>query len=128
MRLALDTNAYCAFVAGDSDIAGLVRRSQIVALPVVVLGELKAGFANGSRREENERILTSILATKRVRVLSVTEATSAIYGTLWSDLRKRGRPLPTNDVWIAAQCLEADLPLLTRDTHFQAIPDLRVVP
>jgi len=47
-----------------------------------------------------------------------------IYGAIWSDLRSKGLPIPTNDVWIAAQCLEHDFFLLTKDTHFRNISNL----
>jgi len=128
MRLSVDTNAYRAYLDGDPTCVELIQTASTLAFPAIVVGELRAGFRNGTKISENEEILRQILARRRVVVHDVTEATSFIYASIWTDLRKKGSPIPTNDMWIAAQCLENDFTLLTRDSHFRHIAGLSVMP
>ena len=93
----------------------------------MVLGELRAGFAHGNKLKENEAVLARVLSVKRVEVLTVSEHASVIYAKIWSALRRAGTPIPTNDVWIAAQAIENELTLLTRDRHFQAVKGLEIL-
>jgi predicted nucleic acid-binding protein len=126
VRLAVDTNAYRAFTDGEAFFVEAVRHAKVLAIPVVVLGELRAGFRHGTRQAENEGTLGKVLAVKRVEVLHIAETTTRYYADVWSDLRKRGRPIPTNDIWISALCIENDFTLLTRDAHFTSIPGLHL--
>ncbi len=128
MRLSLDTSAYRAFVDGNPAIVQAVQEASQVAFSVVVLGELRAGFRHGKKRHENGEMLRQALSRRRVSVLALTESTSVIYAEIWSDLRKKGTPIPTNDVWIAAQCLEHELTLLTLDVHFRKVTELQLFP
>lgn len=124
MRVALDTNRYIDLCRGDVLVSELVARAEAVFLPFVVVGELRAGFAAGARARANERTLQRFLAKPRVDVLFATEATTHQYATLFSQLRAQGTPIPTNDLWIAALTLENSLALLTRDRHFEHLPQL----
>jgi predicted nucleic acid-binding protein len=91
-----------------------------------VLGELLAGFAAGSRQRENRRELTHFLETPRVKVVHLIATTADFYGVVYAALRKQGQLIPTNDLWIAASCLEHGSALLTLDEHFQHVGGLRV--
>lgn len=91
---------------------------------MVVVGELLFGFRNGSRYEENILSLRSFLANPNVRLLPVAWDTADLFGSISAGLRKKGRPIPTNDIWIAAHALEANAILLSSDPHFGAIDDL----
>ena len=128
MNLLLDTSAYSAFRRGDQAVAEVIRRSETVALPVVVLGELQSGFQAGNRCAENTAELDRFLSKPSVRVLNVTEETALRYAEIDVYLRKRGRPIPRNDVWIAAVALEHGLQLVTLDAHFREIPLLLIQP
>ena len=128
MKLSIETNAYRAFVDGDPVFVQAIQQAELVSFSVVVLGELRAGFAHGTRRTENERILSQVLAAKRVVVHDVGDSTSAVCARVWSEQRSKGLPIPTNDVWIAAQRLEMDYALITRDAHFRSIAGLVVYP
>jgi tRNA(fMet)-specific endonuclease VapC len=128
VKIAIDTNAYRAFIDGDQNFVSVVQHATKIGLSVVVLGELRAGFQNGSRKSENERVLNKILATQRVEVLDISESTASTDAQVWFALRKKGLPIPTNDIWIAAQCLEAGFTLLTRDSHFSNISGLELLP
>ncbi len=124
MRVALDTNRYTDLCRGDSAVASVVATADAVFLPFVVVGELRAGFGAGARARANERTLQRFLAKPRVDVLLATEATTHHYAALFVQLRTQGTPIPTNDVWIAALALENGLALVTRDAHFDHIPQL----
>lgn len=122
--LLLDTNMYVAFKRGDGDAVELLRLADEVHLSSVVLGELLAGFAAGSRERRNREELTAFLESPRVRIDAVDEGTADFYGRIFALLRRKGRPIPTNDLWIAATALQHGLVLATRDDHFAAIEGL----
>jgi tRNA(fMet)-specific endonuclease VapC len=122
--LLLDTNLYVAFKRGDDDAVELLRLADEVHLSTVVLGELLAGFAAGSREKRNREELTAFLESPRVRIDAVDEGTADFYGRIFALLRRKGRPIPTNDLWIAATALQHGLVLATRDDHFAAIEGL----
>lgn len=123
-NLLLDTNLYVAFKRGDDDAVELLRLADEVHLSTVVLGELLAGFAAGSRERRNREELTAFLESPRVRIDAVDEGTAGFYGRIFALLRRKGRPIPTNDLWIAAAALQHGLLLATRDDHFAAIEGL----
>lgn len=124
--ILLDTNAYVAFKQGQADAKEIVQRATTLAFSSTVLGELLAGFAVGSREAKNRRELQQFLASDRVRVLTVDEGTAAYYATVYRNLRQKGRPIPTNDMWIAASALQHGYALFSHDGHFQAVGGLLV--
>jgi tRNA(fMet)-specific endonuclease VapC len=124
LRVALDANRYGDFCRGDEAVVLAVRRAREIVLPFVVLAELRAGFRSGTRARQNERTLGRFLASERVSVLFADEATTHIYAALFADLRRAGTPIPTNDLWIAALVVQYDLVLLSRDQHFDRLPQL----
>lgn len=128
MKLALDTSAYSAFMRGHRQVVPLVRRADAILLPAIVLGELHAGFRSGSKCEENLAHLDEFLASPLVEPLAVTADTADRFGRIVAALRRAGRPIPTNDVWIAAQAMEAGADLLSSDRHFDAVDGLGWVP
>ena len=128
MNVLLDTSAYSALQRGRQPILEALRRSETVAVSAVVLGELYSGFRAGNRWAENTAQLAQFLSKPSVRVLNVTEETALRYAEVDVYLRKKGRPIPRNDVWIAAVALEHGLQLLTLDVHFREIPLLLIQP
>ena len=125
MRVHLDTNAYTAFLVGDPDAVFVVQRAPQLALSPIVVGELKAGFALGTRRRENLAALARFLASPRVTPCAIDDATTDRYARIYKQLRSDGRPIPTNDLWIAASVDEGEC-LFTRDRHFLSIDELAV--
>lgn len=124
MRVAIDTNRYRDFCAGDSATLDIVQRAERIYLPFVTVGELRAGFVLGRHTQSNERVLSEFLSSPRAQVLYATETTTRQYAQLYLQLRRQGTPIPTNDLWIAALTLENDLRLLSRDSHFDHLPQL----
>ena len=124
MKIALDTNAYTEFMRGDASRVQVVQSAIGIYLPLFVLAELRVGFAVGSQTSQNAANLQRFLNTPRVRVLLPDETTANHYAQVYVHLRKRGTPIPTNDLWIAALVLQHNLILCTSDDHFQQIPQL----
>ena len=120
-RLCLDTSAYSNFQRGDGRVASYLDRARWVGIPSVVLGELRAGFLLGGKVEKNLVQLDEFLAHPVVEVLVTDADVAHIYGEVFVDQRTQGRPLPTNDLWIAATAIHAGATLLTFDDHFRAM-------
>src|SRR5262245_16000954 len=97
MRLLLDSNAYSAMIRVRSEITDRVRQAEEVLLSLVVMGELLFGFHNGTRYQENRQFLDDFLRNPHVRVVTLTPSTAERYGEISTSLRKRGKPIPTND-------------------------------
>ena len=124
MRLALDGDRYSDFVRGRSDAVAVVSQAEVLIMPLIVLAELRAGFRYGTLAQKNEAGLRRFLQSERVSTLWADEATTHVYASLYADLRRAGTPVPLNDLWIAALCVQHDLPLYTRDAHFRRIARL----
>jgi predicted nucleic acid-binding protein len=123
--IALDTNAYAAFKRGDEQIVAVLQYAPSIIVCATVLGELLGGFAAGQRESANRSELSQFINTPRVKVVSSTAATADLYALVYAALRRKGQPIPTNDLWIAASSLEHGAALLTFDVHFQSIDGLR---
>ena len=125
MRIALDTNRLTDLFQGDSALANVMGTCDEVWIPLMVLGEIKAGFYGGNRRSHNEALLASLMARNTVGVLFPGRETAEHYARLFVQLKRAGTPVPDNDLWIAALVLENDFTLVTRDKHFDRIPQLQ---
>ena len=126
MRVALDTNAYSDFMRGVEERVRVVQAAARVYLPLFVLGELRAGFAAGSQAGRNAAVLGQFLASRRVELLLPDAETTEHYARLFAHLRGQGTPIPTNDLWIAAQAVQHGLTLCTSDAHFRHLPQLSI--
>ena len=121
MKVLLDTNAYSALMRGDPSAADRIRRSEQVLISAVVAGELLFGFRNGSQCARNIRQLETFLQNPYVEFLPVTWVTADRFSRLATALRRKGTPIPTNDIWIAAHAMESGADLLSFDEHFGAV-------
>ena len=124
MKIALDSNRYTDLCRNLSEAVEVIETATLVFVPLMVIAEQRAGFAHGSRREKNERILTKFLNKDGVSVLCPDEQTTYFYADIYAYLRKRGTPIPTNDLWIAALVLQHNLTLYDRDSDFDRLPQL----
>ena len=123
--ILLDTNAYTAFMLGAAEVVDVVAHADRLYLNSIVLGELLGGFAAGTREPTNRAELARFLNSPRVEVLPITADTADSYALIYAGLRRKGHPIPTNDLWIAASAMEHGAALLTRDAHFSHIDGLR---
>lgn len=124
MKVLLDTNAYSALMRGHPVVAETVKKSTGVLLSSVVVGELLFGFRGGTQFERNLRALHEFLEDPNVELLPVTWSTAEAFAQISSALKRRGRPIPTNDIWIAAHTLESGAELMTCDRHFDEVEGL----
>jgi len=121
--LILDTNALSAFADNIPGAIEAVSAARVVAIPIVVLGEYRYGIAHSRRERDYEKWLRPFLET--CQILEIAEETIPSYVGVRSELRHLGKPIPANDVWIAALCRQHGLPLLSRDAHFDRVKGLR---
>lgn len=124
MRVALDTHRLTDLFQGDAALAEYLGICDEIWIPLIVLGEIKAGFYGGAQQHRNEALLHRLLAKTTVGVLLPSRETAEHYARLFVQLKRAGSPVPDNDLWIAALVLEHDLRLITRDRHFERIPQL----
>ena len=125
--LIIDTNAYSRFMRGDAHAIAVLTDAIEIHLPLIVLGELLAGFAAGGRAQANRDDLAEFMASAHVHLMRPDEKTARHYADLYAVLRRQGTPSSANDLWIAALARQHRLPLLTFDAHFRSVPGLVLV-
>jgi tRNA(fMet)-specific endonuclease VapC len=121
--MIVDTNALSAVADDDPAIIAILARADQMAIPVIVLGEYRYGIAQSRHRDTYENWLAGLL--RDCAVLDINEPTTQQYAEITLDLRRKGKPIPTNDLWIAALCRQHSLPLLSRDRHFDHVTGLK---
>jgi len=121
--LILDTNALSAVADGEPQAMDVVAGADRIAVPAVVLGEYRLGIAQSRHRASYESWLREWIAA--VMVLDIDDRTTHSYSAIGLELKRKGKPIPTNDLWIAALCRQHSLPLLSRDRHFDLVAGLR---
>jgi tRNA(fMet)-specific endonuclease VapC len=124
--LILDTNAVSALLGGDPTIAELLAFEQHHHLPTVVIGEYRYGLTRSNRQERLGTMLALLIA--RSSVLAIDLDTTFHYARVRHELRQKGRPIPENDLWIAALASQYNLRIVSRDLHFDDVAGIyRVV-
>ncbi|HEV2646913.1 MAG TPA: type II toxin-antitoxin system VapC family toxin [Acidobacteriaceae bacterium] len=121
--MILDTNALSAIADDEQEAVRLFRDAPSIELPAIVLGEYRFGIAQSRRRKDYEKWLAELIAA--TRVLPVDEGTTSHYAQVRSELKKQGKPIPSNDLWIAASCRQHGLPLMSQDRHFDAVSGVK---
>jgi len=124
MKLLLDTSAYVGFKRNIADLVETIVGSEWILLSPVVLGELMFGFRNGAKFKENMKDLNEFLLHDVVEVVQIGKITSDRYSRIAAQLKRKGTPIPSNDIWIAAQTMEHGAELITSDRHFNKIDGL----
>ena len=122
-EVLLDTNIVIAFFAEDEVVLSRIAQVNIL-IPSIVLGELYAGARKSTRT--TEKLARIDAAFPNSSILNCDYQTAQVYGVVKQALRLKGRPIPENDIWIAAVAQQYGLPLVTRDDHFTAVDGLVV--
>ncbi len=123
-RILIDTNIYVAFKRNVVEVVEVLRRVDFIGINTIVLGELYSGFKGGSKEKINLWELDRFLDSPRVHVILIDETTSEFYAQVFYNLHRKGNPIPTNDLWIAASAFRHSLALFTLDTHFKKVDGL----
>jgi len=126
-ELLIDTNIYAFAMKGDPEVTSVLRRCYKIGICAVSIGELLSGFKGGSREKKNREELEQFLDSPRVFLYPIDENTAEFYSAILNELRKTGKPIPTNDIWIASVAFQHGLRIFTKDTHFSCIPGLLVM-
>ena len=123
-KLALDTDIAIKFLNGDTAIDNFLSNYSEIYLPVIVVGELIYGALNSKHVEQNLERHKRLI--QRAKILEISESTANTYAKTRMGLKKKGKPIPENDLWIASICIEQRIPLLSNDGHFEDIENLAV--
>ncbi|MFN0081448.1 MAG: type II toxin-antitoxin system VapC family toxin [Ferruginibacter sp.] len=123
-KFLLDTNIIVAWLKGETIIANKIDKAKEIHIPVIVLGALYYGALYSTQIDKNIQQIKSV--TANYHILTIDEETTIAYGNLRAALRKKGKPIPENDIWIAAIAIRHELVLVTRDKHFKEIESIKV--
>jgi tRNA(fMet)-specific endonuclease VapC len=126
-KLLIDTNIYSYALKGDDNVIEVLREADEIGFSSISIGELLAGFKLGGMEQKNRKELIQFLDSPRVVVYHVDEVTAEFYAQIFFNLRQIGKPVSTNDLWIAAVAFQHGLKLFTKDSHFQSIAGLYLV-
>ena len=126
--LLIDTNIYTHAFKGDSETIPILREAKEIVICSISIGELLSGFKAGRKEKKNREELAEFLDTPRVRLYGIDEDTAEFYATILNGLRMKGKPIPTNDIWIASVAFQNGFPLFTKDRHFEQISGLMLIP
>ena len=127
MKILIDTNIYSHALKGDPDTISILQHAREIGISSITIGELLSGFKAGRKEKKNREELAEFLDTPRVQLYGVDENTAEFYSQILNDLREKGRPIPTNDIWIAAVAFQLGFLLFSKDKHFQHVSGLVLV-
>jgi len=123
-RIAIDTNIYTSFKCNDQGVVDALRDCDLIGVDITVVAELFSGFSLGGKERRNRQELEAFLNSPRVEILPHDLETADYYALIVKRLRAKGRPIPTNDIWIAANAMKHGLALYSFDLHFEEIEGL----
>jgi predicted nucleic acid-binding protein len=123
LAVILDTNAVSALFAGDRRLAAVLDSSDEHHLPLIVIGEYQFGLHASRQRRKLQSLLAKLEAESVV--MAVDRATADWYAMVRHELKEKGRPIPENDVWIAALARQHSLELVSNDSHFDHVAGIR---
>ena len=126
-NLLIDTNIYTYAFNGNTEVIRILQRAPKISICAITIGELLSGFKAGSKENVNKAELEEFLDSPRVQLIGIDEDTAEFYSEIQTALKKKGKPIPTNDIWIAATALQYGLKLYTNDQHFKYVPGLVLI-
>ena len=124
MKILLDTSAYVGFKRKIEEVVNIIASAELILFSPIIMGELMFGFRNGNRFKENMVDLNNFLEHEVVEFIQIGKITSDRYSRIALHLKRQGTPIPSNDIWIAAQAMEHGAELITLDRHFENITGL----
>lgn len=124
---AIDTNTFSLLLRGHNAVTRAVSTTELVAVPIITIAELRAGFLHGRKSPKYEPVLDDFLSDPSTTILHINNHTVPIYAELYAHSRSQGKQLSPNDLWIGALCIQYSYPLLTFDKDFDALPQIRRV-
>ncbi|MFI5201930.1 MAG: type II toxin-antitoxin system VapC family toxin [Candidatus Kapaibacterium sp.] len=122
--VVLDTNAAIAVMKFEPSILRTLQ-DRDVFLSMMALGELYFGAYNSQRLSKNLSNIDALIRTSTI--LPMNLETSQVFGQIRTQLKKMARPIPVNDIWIAACAKEHGLQLVMRDGHFRHVSGLETI-
>lgn len=125
--ILIDTNVYTSALKGEHETIKVLQRANEIVVCSITIGELLSGFKAGNKGKKNREELAEFLDSPRVQVYGIDTNTAEFYSEVLNNLRKKGKPIPTNDIWIAAVAFQYGLLLFTKDKHFKYVPGLLLV-
>lgn len=126
-KILVDTNIYSDAMRGKQYAVEIFTRYEQIFFSPIIIGELLSGFKRGNQEKKNKHQLKEFLARERIFELSISPDTAEFYAFILEQLKKKGTPIPTNDIWIAASAMENGAAIATRDEHFGKINGIIVV-
>ena len=126
--ILIDTNIYTRALRGEQETTSVLQQVQEIGICSISIGELLSGFKAGTKEKKNREELAEFLDAPRVKIFGIDEDTAEFYAMILDELRKKGKPVPTNDIWIASVAFQYGFPLFTKDRHFEQISGLILVP
>ena len=124
MKILMDTSAYVGFKLNKPELVDIIINAESILISPIVLGELLFGFRNGTRFKENMDDLNKFINHEVVDLVQIGRIASDRYSRIAAQLKRHGSPIPTNDIWIAAQTMEHGAELISSDLHFEKISGL----
>lgn len=127
MNFIIDTSAYSQAQRGNKKIIDLLNKAEHIFLTTIVEAELRAGFAFGTKKLENNKLLDKFMSQSNVFTLNISHATTKIFAELYAELRKTGKTIGQNDLWISSLAIENNLPVLTLDADFKNVKAIDLI-
>ncbi|MGA1840823.1 MAG: type II toxin-antitoxin system VapC family toxin [bacterium] len=127
IQILIDTNIYTFALKGDEEVISTLQKVNKIGISSVSIGELLSGFKGGNKEKKNRKELETFLDSPRVFICNIDYNTAEYYAEILVRLKEIGRPIPTNDIWIAATAFQYGLKLYSKDSHFKHIPGLILI-
>jgi tRNA(fMet)-specific endonuclease VapC len=121
-KIVLDTNTVIDLLKGTPKVVSELEKFDVFYLTTTICGELLFGAKNSGKKAENESKYRKFI--EKCLILNIDFEISDEYSNIRLNLKKKGKPIPENDIWIAATCIVNNLALISRDTDFENVEGL----
>ena len=121
--MILDTNAISDLVERNWTLVEMVDKATDAALPFIAVAEYQRGLLGSTKPQKGQAILDGL--REILPLILADNQTITLYAEIGDQLKRIGRPIPTNDIWIAALARQHELPILSKDRHFDHVPGIR---